>query len=155
MFTNHAQITPARFSEILEAAEAAARAIPPAFPLDATVAVNPFLGYVDRSFESTAARLGRVTGARALMPREWFRRHVESGRITRDDVARALELRATGGAPDALAGLDADAVLARVVAPLAARAALRGRRLLRSRGAMQEFRKPTAAAVSAGLAFSR
>lgn len=96
---------------------AACARVAPLWPLKHFVAVNPFLGYVDRSFESAAARLARVTGARALMPREWFRRHVDSGRITRDDVARALELRAPGNAPDVLAGLDADAVLARVRLP--------------------------------------
>ena len=44
MFLKHPQIAPARISGLLKSAEAAARSIPPAFPLDATVAVNPFLG---------------------------------------------------------------------------------------------------------------
>ena len=56
MLMNHADIAPARFSAVLDAAEAAARAIPPAFPLDATVAVNPFLGQTGEDLASTAAR---------------------------------------------------------------------------------------------------
>jgi uncharacterized protein YbcC (UPF0753/DUF2309 family) len=88
--------------------------VAPLWPLKHFVAVNPFLGYADASFESTVARLARVTGARALMPRDWYRRHVESGRITRADVAAALALRGAAPVPDALAGIDADAILARV-----------------------------------------
>ena len=64
MLMNHANIAPARFSAVLEAAEAAGRAIPPAFPLDATVAVNPFLGQTGEDLASTAARLARVAGVR-------------------------------------------------------------------------------------------
>ena len=44
MFLKHTQIAADRVSGLLTSAEAAAKAIPPAFPLDATVAVNPFLG---------------------------------------------------------------------------------------------------------------
>ena len=62
MFMKHAQIAPARISEILTAAEAAGRAIPPAFPLDATVAVNPFLGQTGEDLATAAARLARPGG---------------------------------------------------------------------------------------------
>lgn len=88
--------------------------VAPLWPLKHFVAVNPFLGYADASFEATAARLARVTGARVLMPRDWFRRHVEAGRITHADVAEALRLRAVHPGPDVLADLDAAALLAQV-----------------------------------------
>ena len=65
MFMKHAKIAPARISEILTAAEAAGRAIPPAFPLDATVAVNPFLGQTGEDLAKASARLIRVAGSRA------------------------------------------------------------------------------------------
>ena len=59
MFMNAIRIEPARVSGLLAAAERAARAIPPAFPLDATVAVNPFLGQSGEDLATASARLAR------------------------------------------------------------------------------------------------
>lgn len=42
---------------LAKAANQAVRAIPPAWPLTATVAVNPFLGQVSETLEQTSARL--------------------------------------------------------------------------------------------------
>lgn len=90
MFMNHAQITPVRLSAILEAAEQAARAIPPAFPLDATVAVNPFLGQTGEDLATTAARLGRVAGIRVTRKGADYAAAIRDGRISEDDLADAL-----------------------------------------------------------------
>ncbi|MBA4044597.1 MAG: DUF2309 domain-containing protein [Erythrobacter sp.] len=90
MLMNHAQITPARFSAMLEAAESAARAIPPAFPLDATVAVNPFLGQTDEYLAATAARLARVAGVRVTRTGAEYCDAIASGAITEADLAEAL-----------------------------------------------------------------
>jgi uncharacterized protein YbcC (UPF0753/DUF2309 family) len=90
MFMNHAQITPVRLSAILEAAEAAARAIPPAFPLDATVAVNPFLGHTHEDLATAAARLGRVAGIRVTRKGADYAAAIREGRISEDDLADAL-----------------------------------------------------------------
>ena len=43
-------------SELISAADAAGRAIPPLWPLASSVAVNPFLGQTDRSLSEVAAR---------------------------------------------------------------------------------------------------
>jgi hypothetical protein len=90
MLMNHAAITPAHFSGVLQAAEAAARAIPPAFPLDATVAVNPFLGQTGEDLATTAARLARVAGVRVTRTGAEYGAAISSGQITGDDVAKAL-----------------------------------------------------------------
>ena len=90
MFMNHAQITPVRLSAILAAAEAAARAIPPAFPLDATVAVNPFLGQTGEDLAEASARLGRVAGVRVTRKGGEYAAAIRDGRITEDDLADAL-----------------------------------------------------------------
>lgn len=90
MFMNHAQITPVRLSAILEAAEAAARAIPPAFPLDATVAVNPFLGQTGEDLATAAARLARVAGVRVTRKGADYAAAIREGRISADDLAEAL-----------------------------------------------------------------
>jgi hypothetical protein len=90
MFMKHSQIAPARFSQILEAAERAARAIPPAFPLDATVAVNPFLGQTHEDLATAAARLGRVAGVRVTRTGADYAAAMREGRIGEDDLAEAL-----------------------------------------------------------------
>jgi len=90
MFLKHDAIAPDRASEILSRAEAAARAIPPAFPLDATVAVNPFLGQAGEDLPRTAARLARVAGVRVTAARADVAARVKAGEITDDDLAAAL-----------------------------------------------------------------
>ncbi|MDE3078599.1 MAG: DUF2309 domain-containing protein [Paracoccaceae bacterium] len=90
MFLKHTQIAPARVSGLLKSAEAAARAIPPAFPLEATVAVNPFLGQTGEDLATAAARLARVAGTRVTRPRADYAAAVQSGEITDEDLADAL-----------------------------------------------------------------
>ncbi|MBC7156542.1 MAG: DUF2309 family protein, partial [Rhodobacteraceae bacterium] len=90
MFHTAIDIAPARTAGLLRAAEAAARAIPPAFPLEANVAVNPFLGQAGEDLAMAAARLARVAGVRLTRPRAACRAEVAAGRITDDDLAAAL-----------------------------------------------------------------
>ena len=90
MFMKHSQITPVRRSAVLEAAEAAARAIPPAFPLDATVAVNPFLGQTGEDMATAAARLGRVAGVRITRTGADYAAAIRDGRISEEDLHEAL-----------------------------------------------------------------
>ncbi len=90
MFMKHNHIAPARISGLLEAAEAAVRAIPPAFPLDATVAVNPFLGQTGEDLATAAARMARVAGVALAQPRSAYTDRIKAGRISDDDLAAAL-----------------------------------------------------------------
>lgn len=105
MFMKHSQITPVRLSAVLEAAEAAARAIPPAFPLDATVAVNPFLGQTNEDLATAAARLARVAGCRVTRQGAEYAAAIHDGRITEDDLAEAI-----GAAPSPLKPYDTAAL---------------------------------------------
>jgi hypothetical protein len=73
------------------AVSGAVRAIPPAWPLAATVAVNPFLGQVEEELATASARLARVAGERATMPRAWYAEQVAAGAITEADLAAALD----------------------------------------------------------------
>lgn len=91
MFLNQSQITPARMSEVLSAAEAAARAVPPAFPLDATVAVNPFLGQTGEDLATASARLARVAGTRITQTGDAYARAIRDGHIKESDLAAALD----------------------------------------------------------------
>jgi len=72
------------------AAEAAARRIPPLWPLTGSVAVNPFLGHADDDLALASARLGRVCGERATPERAVQARRLASGEVTDDDLAAAL-----------------------------------------------------------------
>ncbi len=90
MFLKHMQIAPARLAGLLKAAEAAARAIPPAFPLDATVAVNPFLGQTGEDLATASARLARVAGVKITRMRADYAAQVRAGSISDDDLAVAL-----------------------------------------------------------------
>ena len=112
-------IAPARTAGLLKAAEAAARAIPPAFPLTATVAVNPFLGQTGEDLATAAARLARVAGVSLMRPRSDVAADVAAGRITDDDLAAALV-----ACPSALKPRDLVLLKARLAAESPAPAAL-------------------------------
>lgn len=90
MLMNHGAIAPARFSALLDAAEGAVRAIPPAFPLDATVAVNPFLGQTHEDLATAAARLARVAGVRLTRSGADYCEAIAAGAISETDLAEAL-----------------------------------------------------------------
>ena len=107
MFLKQSQITPARQSEVLKAAEAAARSIPPAFPLDATVAVNPFLGQTGEDLATAAARLARVAGIRATRTMADYAAAIHDGRITDQDLTDALDAAASPLKPASPAALKA------------------------------------------------
>ncbi len=105
MFLNPSQITPARMSEVLTAAETAARAVPPAFPLDATVAVNPFLGQTGEDLAIASARLSRVAGTRITQSGEAYVAALTSGRIEDGDLEAALAASTSPLKPSSVAAL--------------------------------------------------
>jgi uncharacterized protein YbcC (UPF0753/DUF2309 family) len=84
--------------QLFAAAETAIAQIPPAFPLTATVAVNPFLGQVGEDRATAAARLERAGGLRIAQSREAYAAMIDSGTITDGDL----------GAPAAAYGLSID-----------------------------------------------
>ncbi|OJF96406.1 YbcC family protein [Pararhizobium antarcticum] len=75
------------------AADQAVRAIPPAWPLTATVAVNPFLGQIDTTLDQTAARLARIGGVRLALPRKHYADKIANGEIIDADLLAALPPR--------------------------------------------------------------
>jgi hypothetical protein len=109
MFDTTAPIAPSRVPALLAAAECAARAIPPAFPLEATVAVNPFLGQTGENLAATAARLARVGGVAVTRPRALYAAQIKSGHILDTDLQGALDAETDGRKPRDLAALKAAA----------------------------------------------
>ncbi|MFQ3594820.1 MAG: DUF2309 domain-containing protein [Sphingomonadaceae bacterium] len=73
-----------------QAIRAASLLVPPAFPLAATVAVNPFVGQAGEDLATAAERLARVCPERMTMPRAWFAEQIADGRIAAGDLEAAL-----------------------------------------------------------------
>ncbi|MGX6646476.1 YbcC family protein [Maricaulaceae bacterium MS644] len=109
MFDTTAPIAQSRVPALLAAAERAARAIPPAFPLEATVAVNPFLGQTGENLAATAARLARVGGVAMTRPRALYAAQIRSGHILDIDLQGALDAETDARKPRDLAALIAAA----------------------------------------------
>ena len=94
-------------SALFEAADAAARAIPPVWPLASSVAVNPYFGQRDQTLAETAALLARVAGAPVTMPRDWYRARIADGTVSDDDLAAALAIAPAALRPASVAALKA------------------------------------------------
>lgn len=76
---------------LARAADRAVRAIPPAWPLTATVAVNPFLGQTTETRNETAALLARIAGVRLALPRKHYAAKIAAGEIADEDMLAALQ----------------------------------------------------------------
>ena len=78
-------------ARIDSAARAACARIAPLWPLKHFVAVNPFLGFADKTFAEASQWLDRVARAKMLMSRDFYMDQWTQGVITDDDVKAALE----------------------------------------------------------------
>ena len=77
--------------ELFSRADAAIAQIPPAFPLSATIAVNPYLGQAGEPRALTSARLAAVAGERLFRPRDDLAAMVQEGRVTPEDLDQAAQ----------------------------------------------------------------
>ncbi|NWG22462.1 MAG: DUF2309 domain-containing protein [Chloroflexi bacterium] len=75
---------------IAAAVKRAEQRIAPLWPLRNFVAVNPYLGLLDHSFESAAQILARRAGACMAAPRTFYAQAIRSGRVTDTDLDAAL-----------------------------------------------------------------
>ncbi len=64
--------------------------IAPLWPLKSFVAVNPYFGLADQPFWQADVTMKRVAGQGLTMPRAFYKKRIDSGRITRADLASAL-----------------------------------------------------------------
>jgi uncharacterized protein YbcC (UPF0753/DUF2309 family) len=83
--------------ELIAAADQAAHAIPPMWPLEATVAVNPFLGQTEEPLAKVAARLARVAGIRVTQPREKILAALQAGEVLDEDIDAAIAAMGASG----------------------------------------------------------
>jgi uncharacterized protein len=121
-----AQATALTQDYIKAAVDRAGRRIAPLWPLRHFVAVNPYLGLLEQSFEAAAHTLGRRAGARMTAPRSFYAKAIQDGRMTDADLEAALaEARPVPGAPDTpdalktFASRDATAVQSQTVPTVA------------------------------------
>lgn len=94
---------------VQSAVRRAAQMIPPLWPLEGTVAVNPFLGMSGEPLAIAAARLRRTAGICVTLPRHVYRERIRSGEITDVDLAAATTVAPTWAAPVRVAELKAAA----------------------------------------------
>lgn len=104
-------MAPADLELVDRAMKRAARAIPPLWPLDSSVAVNPFLGQAREGLAEAGARLARVAGAPVAMPRRWYRQKISAGIISDRDLLGAWAEAPSNLRPVDLASLKAAAAL--------------------------------------------
>jgi len=78
-------------AELNRRIDAACGRIAPLWPLKHFVAVNPFLGLSDQSFQAASDTLARITGNSLYMTRDYYREQLATGRITREHLCEAIE----------------------------------------------------------------
>ena len=74
----------------LKMARHACLRIPPLWPLQSFVAVNPFVGLVGKPFAEVTDIMQRVTSESILMSVDYFRQQFACGRITSQDLSEAV-----------------------------------------------------------------
>jgi uncharacterized protein len=66
--------------------------IAPLWPLKHFVAVNPFFGLSDKTFQNASDTLARILGHGIYMSRDYYQEQLSTGRITKADLKAAIEL---------------------------------------------------------------
>lgn len=87
------------------AAERACARIAPTWPLDRFIAVNPFWSRTDKPLPQVAAELAALSGARLLMPREWYAEEWRAGRLRSEHLREAIAESRTDVTEDELVAL--------------------------------------------------
>ncbi|TCV85163.1 YbcC family protein [Sulfurirhabdus autotrophica] len=77
-------------AELNRCIDAACGRIAPLWPLKHFVAVNPFVGLSDYSFQDASDTLARITGSNLYMPRDYYHEQLATGRISKDDLQQAI-----------------------------------------------------------------
>ncbi len=75
---------------IIEAADRACARIAPTWPLDRFIAVNPFWAHTNKPLPRVAGELAALSGARLLMPREWYAEEWRAGRFSSQHLREAI-----------------------------------------------------------------
>ncbi|MDN4164441.1 DUF2309 domain-containing protein [Cytophagales bacterium LB-30] len=71
----------------------ACKKVAPLWPLDRFVAVNPYLGLIDKPFEQVAHDLDQVAGIQSTLPSTFYLQKIKEGRILLKDLNQVLAER--------------------------------------------------------------
>jgi uncharacterized protein len=74
----------------------ACKKIAPVWPLESFVAVNPYLGLIDKHFENVAQELAYVNGIEMTLPEAFYLQKIEEGIIKPEDLAAVLQRKSNG-----------------------------------------------------------
>ncbi len=88
--TDHSEFKHDSALNIDDLIDSACSRIAPLWPLKHFVAVNPFFGLIDHTFQDASDTLARVIGSSLYMPRSYYLEQLESGRITDQDIEQAI-----------------------------------------------------------------
>ncbi len=75
---------------LVEAIERACARIAPTWPLDRFIALNPFWPLTHKPLPEVAGELAALSGARLLMPRQWFAQEWRAGRLRSEHLREAI-----------------------------------------------------------------
>ena len=112
---DHQVATPSQLGRITSAIAGVTALVPPLWPLEDYVAVNPFLGLVPRRFLDARQLLRDVRDCDLLMPAGFYRELFDRGEVTAADVERAFR-QCVEAYPDLYAGWAPPQILQRLTA---------------------------------------
>ncbi len=75
---------------LLETMRKACKKIAPVWPLENFVAVNPYWGFINQKFETTAQELSSTAGIEMTLPASFYQNKWLEGKIGREDMEAAL-----------------------------------------------------------------
>src|ERR1043165_9655133 len=87
---------------IIQDADKACARIAPTWPLDRFSAVNPFWPLTSKPVPVVAGDLAALSGARLLMPREWYAQEWRAGRVRSEHLREAIAESGTDATEDDL-----------------------------------------------------
>ncbi len=96
---------PTKSEPLKQAIQSAIDSIAPSWPLDRLIAVNPYWGHVQHSFDETAKTLAKLAGSPLAMPIDYYRRAWTSGEITANDLSEAMSENSIGMTSEQLIGV--------------------------------------------------
>lgn len=79
--------------DMWQAVKDAAEKIAPVWPLENFVAVNPYLGFMDKGWDAACAELSLVAGTRSAMDIAFYEDELQNGTFSVQDVRSAIEAR--------------------------------------------------------------
>lgn len=91
--------------QIQDSIENACRRIAPAWPLETSVAVNPYLGFANVDFEQAAQMLKVRGGVEMYMPIAFYLKRLDQGDIQKEDLLKAIEKRGLHSSVDGILNL--------------------------------------------------